>query len=161
MNTFLLAFLYILVGFFLAVLVGLLMNTGKVKETNKLNRDNVIGFMDAFTAIFAYVVQKDKTLTCAPIPSATAAKQIYNDMLSKFSEKEIVGIANQLLGYTKDNTYTDEQTKNFKKSLGDSLTDIKNKYCKAPPAPGPVTNMSSPNQYNLGPAQYMASGCGM
>lgn len=159
MNTFLCAILYILVGYFLAVLVGLLMNTGKVKESNKLNRDNVIGLMDGFTLILAYVVQTDKSLACKPIPSAEASKQVYNDVLSVYSEKEIVGIVNQLLGYTKDKNYTDDKIKEFLSQVAKSLIKVINKYCVSP-APGPVNTMASPN-FDLGPSQYMASGCGM
>jgi hypothetical protein len=161
MQTWVCAVLFIIVGYLLAVLIGMLMNLGKVRETNKLNRDNVIGLMDGFTLIVSYVVQTDKSLVCKAIPTAEASKQVYNDLLSKYSERKIIGMVNQALKYTNDKKFSESDILTFFGDVSASYLKVMGKYCTAL-APGPVSTMQAPQNYNLGPYQYMAkSGCGM
>lgn len=159
MKTWLCALLFILVGYFLAVVIGLLMNYGKVNEKNKLNRDNVIGLMDGFTLLVVYVFQTEKSLGCKPIPTAEASKQVYNDLLSTYSEPRIVGMMNQILKYSDDNKYSKSDIEQFIKDIGISYGKIIGKYCNSLE---PKIHTQAPQNYNLGPSQYMArGGCGM
>ena len=165
MQTWVCAILFIIVGYLLAVLIGMIMDHGKVRDTNKLNRDNVIGLMDGITLVVSLVVQNNKTVICKqPIPTAEASKQIYNNLLSKYSESKIVGMVNQLLNYSNDKKYSDSEIKQFVIDIATSYVKIIGNYCPGF-EPGPVipTNtMQAPHNYNLGPAQYMArNGCGM
>lgn len=166
MQTWLCAFLFILVGYLLAVVIGILMNLGKVKESNKLNRDNVIGLMDGITLVVSLVFQNNKTVICKkPIPTAEASKQIYNDLRSKYSEPKIVGMINQVLKYSNDNKYSESEIRQFVLDIATSYIKIIGKYCtgfEPGPVIPPVKTMQAPHDYNLGPAQYMArGGCGM
>lgn len=161
MQTWVCAVLFIIVGYLLAVLIGMLMNLGKVRETNRLNRDNVIGLMDGITFIVSYLYQSDKSLVCKAIPTAEASKQVYNDLLSTYSEPKIVGIINQVLQYKDDKKYTQPDIDAFFGNVYKSYSKVMGNYC-TPLQPGPVNTMQAPQNYNLGPYQYMAkSGCGM
>ncbi len=149
MQTWVCAILFIIVGYLLAVLIGMIMGHGKVKDTNKLNRDNVIGLMDGFSLLVSFVIQKIPDTSCNPIPSAEFSKQIYNDLLLTYSESDIVGMVNQILNYS-NNGYTQDDINTFYSNIAVSFFKILSKYCPTKP------KTQAPNNYNLGPFQYMA-----
>jgi hypothetical protein len=154
MQTWLCAFLFILVGYLLAIVIGMLMNYGKVKDTNKLNRDEIIGVIDGFAV--AYFEQNK----CKWYGKSTIiAKKVYNELLQKYSEKQIVEYMNQLLG-KEQKQMQPEQIQIFLQTL---QNHIFNHAIEAGCPTDPVTqNSQAPQNYNLGPAQYMPrNGCGM
>jgi hypothetical protein len=153
MQTWVCAILFIIVGYLLAVLIGMIMGHGKVKVNEKLNRDQIIGLIDGF-AVASYYQKKCNWYG----KNTEIAKKIYNQLVNKYSEKQVVEYMNQIFGQEK-HKLRPENVQLFLQDIQNFITNHSVEVCPT----NPVTQVSqAPHNYNLGPSQYMArNGCGM
>jgi hypothetical protein len=154
MQTWVCAILFIIVGYLLAVLIGMIMGHGKVKVNEKLNRDNIIGIIDGYVVI--HFIQKK----CNWYGKNTEiAKKIYNQLINKYSEKQVVEYMNQLFGKEKKGLRP-ENIQMFLQDLQNFMNNNSKEDCPTNSTQSQVSQ--APHNYNLGPFQYMArNGCGM